>query len=118
MTRARLAWGNDMPDWIERLALACEAESQSAIARRIQYSPATVSHVLKKNYPGDLVAVETAVRRAVMTEAVSCPVLGEISGAECLANQKLPYAPQNPQRVALYSACQRCPNKIIGRNEC
>ncbi|HEY3918829.1 MAG TPA: transcriptional regulator [Stellaceae bacterium] len=116
LTRARLAWGAAMPDWVEHLALAADRTSQSAAARRIQYSPAVVSHVLKRTYPGALDKVEAAVRAALMRETVACPVLGEISGADCLAQQREPYSNQNPQRVALFSACQRCPNKITGRN--
>ncbi|BAE49253.1 hypothetical protein [Paramagnetospirillum magneticum] len=113
--RARLAWGDDMPAWIEALARACDEASQKKVAARVGYSPATLSYVLNARYTGDLGAVEQAVKGALMAETVNCPVVGELACDACLVHQRAPWAPHNPQRIAFYRACRAgCPNSRIG----
>ena len=95
------------PDWIEALAAACERESQSRVALRIGYSPATVSQVLHGKYRGDVGAVEQAVRGALMEQSVLCPGLRrEIPMDRCIAAQRAPYSSSNHMRVTLYRACR------------
>lgn len=110
----RAHWGDEAPDWVVRLAEECDRDSQSAVARRIGYSPAVVSHVLKARYPGDLAAVEKAVRGAFMAGTVDCPVLGPIAGNDCLQNQRRPFSAANAQRLRLFKACRSdCPHSRL-----
>ena len=116
LAKARGAWGT-IPDWVEALAAACDARSQSAVAQRVGYSAATLSYVLGNKYQGDGRAVERAVRQALMRAELTCPVLGPIDGAACVAHQRLPFSPHNPQRVALYRTCRACPHSSLPQTE-
>lgn len=85
--------------------------SQSKAAAAIGMSPAVVSQVLKGTYQGRLDRVEAKVRGVFMHQTVVCPALGEISLAKCQDEQGRPFAPTNPQRVAVYKACRSgCPH--------
>lgn len=109
--RARAAWGDALPDWVRVLAEQCDASSQAKVAKRVGYSPATVSYVLKARYAGDMRAVEKAVRGAFMAATVDCPVLGALPSNTCLENQRRPFAATNHIRVQLYRACHGgCPH--------
>lgn len=107
---AREHWGDDLPDWVEVLALAIDQTSQNRAAAQIGRSAALVSNVIRNKYTGDMVAVELAVRAGLMKETVTCPVLGEIALATCLdwRNAAKHFAPVNTSRVTMYRACKRC----------
>ncbi|MBI2313545.1 MAG: XRE family transcriptional regulator [Betaproteobacteria bacterium] len=98
-------------DWIEALRAECVRTSQAQAARRIGRSAAVVNQVLKGTYKGNLRDVEARVRGALMRATLACPVLGEIPTNRCLDEQARPRASTNPLRVALYRACQTCPNR-------
>ncbi|MCC5965519.1 MAG: hypothetical protein JJU24_05220 [Natronohydrobacter sp.] len=108
---ARSAWGTPVPDWIETLARACAARSQVSVANDIGRSPALVSQVLRRKYPGDLGAVEQAVRGAFMGAQVTCPAKGAIATHECQGWQRKArqFVNSNPQRVRMFRACNNCP---------
>ncbi len=95
-----------MSDWLDTLRAECARTSQARVAAAIGYSPAVVNQVLKGVYPGDLTAVEKAVRGAFMGATVTCPILGEIASNRCLEEQRRDFAATNPQRVMLYRACR------------
>jgi len=99
-------WGDDAPDWVVKLAEACDSSNQKAVADQIGYSPTAVSQVLKNCYPSDLKGIETAIKGALMNKFVVCNVAGEISAARCMEIQRRPFAPTNSQRVKLYRACR------------
>lgn len=113
---ARAAWGAEMPDWIERLARECARGSQVSVATAIGRSPALVSQVLRRKYPGDLDAVEEAVRGAFMGAQVACPAKGLIATNECQDWQRKSrqFVNINPDRVRMYRACNRCPRNARG----
>ena len=91
LTRARAAWGNPLPDWIEALAKACDQSSQARVAGAIHYSPATLSYVLKNRYAGDARKdAERAARGASLHKMVQCPVVGPLGADACLAHQRAP----------------------------
>lgn len=92
--------------WIEVLRRECDVTSQARVARKIGYTQATVSAVLKGTYPVNLDRVRAAVEGALMNVAVECPVLGVISRARCVEIQRRPFTPTNPANVALYRACR------------
>lgn len=109
---AREAWGDDLPYWVEVLAMECDRMgSQSAVAREISYSPAAVNQTLKASYKGDLKSVEKAVRGAFLHDTVACPVLGDIEGHICLEHQRKPFANTNPIRVRMFKACRQCQHR-------
>lgn len=111
IAKARAAWGEEMPKEIAALAEACWAETSRAVARRLGYSDAVVSHVLARKYPGDVAKVFATIRGALMGETVLCPVLDEISLDRCLVEQATPFAATNSTRARLFHACRRCPHR-------
>ena len=109
--RARAAWGDALPDWVAELAGACDASSQSRVARRIGYSASVISQVLTRTYRGSLATVEQKVRGALMRETIECPVMGELSRDRCIDNQRLAargVIATSSMRSRLYHACRRC----------
>jgi hypothetical protein len=116
--RARAAWGESIPAWIETLAREADRTSQSKVAQALGYSASAVSQVLAAKYQGDLRAVEQAVLGAFAGLVVECPVLGEISRARCITEQRQPLRATQPGRPALWRACRgigrpRCPHSRI-----
>jgi hypothetical protein len=114
--KASTAWGETMPDWVLILAETCQKTNQSAVAKRLDYSPAVVSSILANNYKGDVGRVELVVRGALMAETVPCPALGDIARNVCLEWQGKPYAATSSHRVAMFRACRNsCPySRIAG----
>jgi len=109
--RARAAWGDELPDWVRVLAEACAAESQSRVAKRMGYSAAAVTQVLRRSYAGRTDRLEQAVRDTLMGDAaVACPVLGEITREHCLEEQAKPFTASSRTRVMLARTCPTCPN--------
>ncbi|SIP95326.1 hypothetical protein [Bosea sp. TND4EK4] len=109
--RARLAWGETIPVEVIILAEACQTRSQSAVALKLGYSNAVVSHVLARKYPGDLPKVFAKIRGALMGETVMCPILAEIGRDRCLNEQATPFAATNSTRARLFHACKTCPHR-------
>lgn len=108
-----------MDSWRTVLAEECRGSSHARVGAKIGYSPAVVSQVLSGSYKGDLKAVQKAVEGAFMGATVDCPVMGKIAGNKCLANQRLPFAATNPQRVRLWRACRDgCPHSRVGGDVC
>ncbi|WP_296639139.1 hypothetical protein [Roseinatronobacter sp.] len=116
---ARAAWGDALPDWVERMALQCAATSQNKVAARIGRSAALVSQVLRNKYPGDLHAVEELFRGHFMAETVRCPELGTLPLHEChdwMAKARH-FQSTNTLRVRMYRACKRCPRFTKGEGD-
>ncbi|MBN8533877.1 MAG: transcriptional regulator [Rhizobiales bacterium] len=108
--KAREAWGADLPREIEALALACERTTAKAVAEKLGYSGALISHLLARKYPGDVALAFAKIRGVFMGEEVECPVLGTIGTKRCLDEQKRPFAVTNSIRARLFHACARCPH--------
>lgn len=108
---ARAAWGEALPDWVERLAAECAASSQNKVAGQLNRSASLVSAVLRAKYAGDLAAVEDVVRGVFEATTVECPQLGTIPTNDCQdwRRKSLRFAPINSMRVDMYRACNRCP---------
>ncbi len=104
-----------MADWIDALRSEVQASSQSAVAKRLNYSPTAISLVLKGTYPGSLARVEARVRHVLLVGQVQCPLLGPLSLKDCLDHQARPFSPTNPQRAALHRACRTCPHRATSR---
>ncbi|MGY5789087.1 transcriptional regulator len=111
--KAIASWG-EAPDWVIVLAEACTLSSQSAVAKQLDYSPATISQVLSNSYRGDLSRVQEMVRGALMAETVVCPVLGDIARNVCLDWQAKPHAVTSSLRAQMFRACRgACPHSRI-----
>lgn len=111
LAKAHAAWGEAIPKEVVALAQACRAQTSRAVAKRLGYSDAVISHVLARKYPGDVAKVFATVRGALMGETVLCPILDEIGSDRCLSEQAAPFATSNPTRVQLFHACKTCPNR-------
>lgn len=107
--KARLAWGEPLRAEVLALAEACDASSQSKVAKVLGCSPGLISYMIANRYPGDVETVLAKVRGAFMGEVVICPVIGEIGRNRCLTEQKRPFAATNSIRVRLFHACRSCP---------
>lgn len=115
ITKATVAWGEQLPDWIVVLAEACDMESQAAVAKRLGYSGSTVSQVLSNSYDkGDVAKFEQIVRGALMAETVICPIIGEMTRDVCLNWQKRPFSTTNSNAVRMFQACRNgCPHSRL-----
>jgi len=107
LDKARLAWGGDLPDWVEVLAQACDASSQAQIANKIGKSKATVSLVLTRQYNAGLNAIEQTVRGILMEATVACPVVGDIALDQCHRNQRNTSG-QGLERKLFQAHCRTC----------
>lgn len=108
---ARAAWGAALPDWIEAMAIECEASSQNRVAARMGRSAAMISQVLRAKYPADLAAVEEVFRGVFQEARVQCPALGTLPSNECQdwRRKSRSFAPGNPLRLRMFRACAHCP---------
>lgn len=113
---AKLAWGFGVPVWIAALARACDTASLSAVATRVGYSSGALSMAINAKYPGDMAALEKAVRGVLLAEKLACPVLGLIPGNDCLANQRQALTTASPQGVRLSRACPSCAHRQGGNH--
>jgi len=118
ITKACAAWGDPPPDWIVTLAECCDAETQSAVAKRIGYSSTAVSLVLSNRYEkGDMVRFEGAVRGALMAETVICPAFGGAMGRDVCQNwQRRPFSTASANAVRMFQACRSgCPHSRLAQ---
>ena len=111
LNNARESWGDDLPDWVEALAIESDRTSQAAAGRAMGRSAALVNQVIKRSYKGDLTAVEPLVRGAFMHEVVDCPIMGQLPVNRCLEHLKARFSNANHVRVQLYRACKTCHNR-------
>lgn len=99
---------NDLINMLHRAV--ADAGSQSAVARRIGYSPAAVSQVLSGKYGGDMATMLARVEEVYGSRQVLCPVLGAIALSRCAMERRTPFSASNPVRVRLFRACKTCSN--------
>ncbi len=97
----------DAPAWFQALHAECSRTSQAACARLLEVSPATVNLVLKGTYNASTKNFEERVKKTLLSDVRSCPVLGDLDAARCLEEQARPYYP-DPIRSALSRACRTC----------
>lgn len=68
LKKAKAAWGDDVPEWIESLAKYCMKSSLAYLSDRIGYSLASISLVLNNKYNGDINAVKEAFNTSINTK--------------------------------------------------
>ena len=104
----------------DRLTLlrdAVTASSQSKVAKKLDYSPATISQILSGSYAGDPAAVLQRVEEVYGNKTVNCPVLGIIPLGLCADTRRRPFAATNSQRVQQYRACKSCHHNTEANHE-
>lgn len=113
LAKAQIAWGENLPDWVEVLANANDATSQNKVAERLGISGAQVSQIIGRKYDGVYDKAEQAVRSLLMSEVVKCPVIGlPIGLSRCLGTQDRlnEKVMGGAERVVFANACPNCPN--------
>lgn len=107
---AREAWGADLPDWVETLAIECGKTSQNKVAWRLGRSPTVVSQVLRRKYPADPAGIEERVRGVFQDAVIRCPALGTMPAHVCQdwREKAREFQTGNPLRVRMYRACSGC----------
>jgi hypothetical protein len=118
VAKARAAWGDALPDWVQVAAEEANRTTARAASVRLGLSDSLLSFVFANKYPGDMVRVEAIVRGALMGLVVGCPVLGEIGRDRCLAEQRKPHSATSSVRSRLYHACRAgCPHSRFKKPE-
>lgn len=106
---ARTGWPGDLPDWVERLATACDASSQSQVARALGLSASAVNAVLRGRYGASTDRVEQVVRGRLMAAVVPCPQLGELQADLCQEWQaRARRSPPTSFHRRMQAACLAC----------
>lgn len=111
LATAREAWGDELPDWVETLAVECGRTSQNKVAVLLDRSAAVISQVLRRKYPASMAGIEERVRGVFLNARVACPACGDIPANECQdwREKAREFAPGNPVRVRMFRACNTCP---------
>lgn len=111
MEVAREGWANAVPDWIEALVMACDQSSQAKVAKRLGYTGAVVSQVIRNSYPARHDGIEERVRAIYLGGVVACPALGQISSEACLNWRDMAgkLTSSSPAIVRMFRACSVCP---------
>ncbi|WP_300832052.1 hypothetical protein [uncultured Bilophila sp.] len=102
--KAEAAWGVPLPDWIEKLATACDGKGLRKTAD-LSVSPAIVSLAIRRNR-AKLDFIERRVKDILGLSIIPCPVLGLISRKDCRDNQQKPFSSINPIEVQLFRSCR------------
>ncbi|MBO4168901.1 hypothetical protein [Cereibacter azotoformans] len=116
---AREAWGDDMPDWIETLAIECGKTSQNKVAARLERSATMISQALRRKYQGDLEALAERVRGVFEDAVIRCPALGTMPAHVCQdwREKTRTFQTGNPLRVRMYRACSLCARNTAREKE-
>jgi hypothetical protein len=111
LDKAREAWGADLPEWVETLAIECGKSSQNKVAAKLERSPTMISQALSRTYKGDMDALAERVMGVFEKAVVRCPALGTMPSHVCQDWRAKAKAFQtgNPLRVRMYRACHACP---------
>ncbi|MDB5658343.1 MAG: hypothetical protein JWS10_958 [Cypionkella sp.] len=111
---ARAAWGAELPDWVETLAIVCGRTTQGRVAMQLDRSGACISQVLNMTYKADTARLEERVRGVFMDRVMDCPGLGEIGAQTCQDwRDKAPhFVMGNPLRQRMRRACNACPRYL------
>ncbi|WP_102798757.1 helix-turn-helix transcriptional regulator [Bowmanella denitrificans] len=96
--------------WLELLQSKAAELGRRQVEADLGVSKTTLSQVLNSKYPGNLENIQRLVLETYTHQMVQCPILEEISAKRCHSEQIRPFSASNPQRVALFRACQTCPN--------
>ena len=105
-----------MEEWKELLKAAVERHGYRKTAEMLHISKTTISLILNDKYPADTTRIEERVLVIFGGERIECPVLGEITKAECLLHQKrareIGTKAGNPRTLKLYLTCLECKGEV------
>ena len=107
-----------MEKWMHALRNAIAKQGLAPVARQLGVSPSLISQAVKGVYKGNIARLQTLVEGSLLTETVSCPVLGDLAKHKCLQHQERPraFATANPIKAQLYRACRAgCPYSKLSR---
>ncbi len=98
--KAKAAWGDGLPDWVEGLAKALDGLGSKKVGYKIGYNRTTLSRVINNSYPHDSFEIERSVKIGLME--LNCPLLGEdISDEDCESMSLKSFN---------FKTCRICPN--------
>lgn len=118
LVAARAGHAGDPPDWVARLAEACDAATQTRIATRLGVSAATVNQVIRGRYGASTDRIEQLVRGRLMAAVVACPQLGELAADLCQEWQGRARAtPATAFHRRMAGACRACPHSRIPQED-
>lgn len=109
LEKARIAWGDDLPDYIVVLAERCDETTQRAVGRALGFHASAVSKLINRNYEAGYDELEIKIRRVLMNVGVACPTFGEIPLASCLNIRRAKPEQLDMAERNFASACARCP---------
>jgi hypothetical protein len=111
LDKAREAWGPDMPEWVETLAIECGKTSQNKVAAKLERSSTMISQALSRTYKGDMEALAERVMGVFEQAVIRCPALGTMPSHVCQdwREKAKTFQTGNPLRVRMYRACHGCP---------
>ncbi|MFQ5533446.1 MAG: hypothetical protein ACE5EM_01300 [Sphingomonadales bacterium] len=109
LQKARAAWSEALPDWIDALARAANEKGLRGASRATGVSKAAISQVLANKYGARLDRLERVVRLTLLPGEVDCPALATtIATPQCLAHQRRGTSSLNPIHVRLSRTCPTC----------
>lgn len=118
LEKARLAWGETMPLWINTLARACDAASQREVGDRVGRSGPYISRVINRTYTGSYEEAEQLVRSILDSDVVLCPVWRDaIPLAACIRNRRRKALPRTQMHHAYARVCRTCANNTDREGE-
>ncbi|NRA85806.1 MAG: helix-turn-helix transcriptional regulator [Rhizobiales bacterium] len=112
-SKAELAWGFDLPDWVKALSKACDETSQNQVAKKLDISGSQISQIISRKYKGVYDNAENMVRSSLMREVVTCRVFDcEIALSQCIENQqRLSDGRMSGSELGFFRhQCPNCPN--------
>ncbi len=103
---------SDKLDMAQRIIVA---NGVAEVARTIGMSATTISQVKNGKYGGNPARIVELITAHYTADTVECPILGEITIADCIDARRrldIPYIPSSGQTTALYKTCPTCPHNL------
>lgn len=119
LKKARLAWGDALPDWVEAIAEEANKSTQAKVAKKLGVSDGQVSQVIANKYPGNLEKISTMARSLFLSKTVACPAIGVLPIHTCEDwSRKAPTLKANNKlNTIMRRACGRCPFNKFNNEE-
>jgi len=97
---------------LEILQKQIKEKGLEQVAKELGISKTTVYLVLQGKYKGSVKNIEEKVKKIYGSNGIQCPVLGEISPAQCAEIYRqaefVGKYVSNPEKLILYRECRRC----------
>jgi len=107
--KALAAWAPLPPEWVKKLADACDATSQRIVADKIGLSSGAVSRVINHTYAAGYDEIERKVMSRLVEARVDCPAVGaSIALKTCIRNRRATHTPTSMGAHVFARACPTC----------